>query len=78
MSGVVSTLTTPPQLADPNGNNDSGYAPSQPEIIPESPRKHRHQSKKNGATIDTELRYDNMRQNHAIHFKILFFYIYLT
>lgn len=53
---MVATLTSPAQLADPNGNNDSGYAPSQPEIIPESPKKHRNQSKKNGATVDTELR----------------------
>ncbi|KAI4464134.1 hypothetical protein MML48_4g00012594 [Holotrichia oblita] len=57
---VMATLTSPAPLADPNGNNDSGYAPSQPEtIIPESPRrvKHQHQAKRNGATtLDTELR----------------------
>lgn len=56
ITSAVATLTSPAQLADPNGNNDSGYAPSQPEIIPESPKKHRNQSKKNGATVDTELR----------------------
>lgn len=46
-------------MADPNGNNDSGYAPSQPDTVtPDSPRKPRTQSqqKKNGVSMDTEMR----------------------
>ncbi|KAB0798990.1 hypothetical protein PPYR_06870, partial [Photinus pyralis] len=57
ISSVVASLATPAPLADPNGNNDSGYAPSQTDtILLESPKKTRHQMKKNGATFDTELK----------------------
>ncbi|XP_044729159.1 dopamine D2-like receptor, partial [Chrysoperla carnea] len=65
ISSVVATLASPAPLPDPNGNNDSGYAPSQPEIQCDihSPSKRiiRSQSKRsNGATTtdtsDTELK----------------------
>ncbi|NP_001280515.1 dopamine D2-like receptor [Tribolium castaneum] len=57
ISSVVASLASPAPLADPNGNNDSGYAPSQPDTTaPESPKRNRNQSKRNGATLDTELR----------------------
>ena len=53
----MATLTSPAILADPNGNNDSGYAPSQPDImVSESPKRSKHQVKRNGAALDTELR----------------------
>ncbi|XP_049826158.1 dopamine D2-like receptor [Aethina tumida] len=57
ISTVVASLASPPNLADPNGNNDSGYAPSQQDNVLESPRNQsvqRSQSKRNG--VDTELR----------------------
>ncbi|CAH1164862.1 unnamed protein product [Phyllotreta striolata] len=55
ISTVVAHLPAP--LADPNGNNDSGYVHSHPDIsVIESPRRIRNISKKNGATLDTELR----------------------
>lgn len=56
ISSVVANLTSPPPIADPNGNNDSGYAASQPDAVAESPRKFKSHSKRNGATLDTELR----------------------
>ncbi|XP_030765631.1 dopamine D2-like receptor [Sitophilus oryzae] len=60
ISSVVASLATPNNLGDPNGNNDSGYAHSQADsIAPDSPRiftTTRGSSKKNGATMDTELR----------------------
>ncbi|XP_063913668.1 dopamine D2-like receptor isoform X2 [Zophobas morio] len=57
ISSVVASLASPAPLADPNGNNDSGYAPSQPDTTaPESPKRNRNQSKRNGAPLDTELR----------------------
>ncbi|CAG9835807.1 unnamed protein product [Diabrotica balteata] len=44
-------------MGDPNGNNDSGYVHSHPDIsVIESPRRLRNISKKNGSTLDTELR----------------------
>ncbi|CAH0561134.1 unnamed protein product [Brassicogethes aeneus] len=55
ISSVVASLASPPNLADPNGNNDSGYAPSQlesPRIQSNKPRN--QSSKRNG--VDTELR----------------------
>ncbi|XP_060531999.1 dopamine D2-like receptor, partial [Cylas formicarius] len=60
ISSVVASLATPRSLADPNGNNDSGYAQSQPDsTAPDSPRQFgtlRSSSKKNGTTLDTEMR----------------------
>ncbi|XP_065159178.1 dopamine D2-like receptor isoform X2 [Atheta coriaria] len=60
ISSVVASLAAPaPRSADPNGNNDSGYAPSQMESSATteiSPKRPRSASKKNGATVDTELR----------------------
>lgn len=57
LSTVVTSLATPAPLGDPNGNNDSGYAPSQPDtVLTDSPKKIRHQIKRNGATFDTELK----------------------
>ncbi|XP_076273151.1 dopamine D2-like receptor [Rhynchophorus ferrugineus] len=60
ISSVVASLATPNNLGDPNGNNDSGYAHSQADsIAPDSPRifsTNRSGAKKNGATIDTEMR----------------------
>ncbi|KAG5886398.1 hypothetical protein JTB14_025573 [Gonioctena quinquepunctata] len=56
ISTVVATLP-PPHLADPNGNNDSGYVHSHQDIsVLGTPRRNRNTSKKNGATHDTELR----------------------
>lgn len=52
----MANLASPAPLGDPNGNNDSGYAPSQTDAT-ESPKKPRFYSKKNGATLGTELRY---------------------
>lgn len=57
MSSALTTLAAPAPLADANGNNDSGYSPSQLDMTaPESPRKVRSQTKKNGATYVTELK----------------------
>ncbi|XP_017772062.1 PREDICTED: dopamine D2-like receptor [Nicrophorus vespilloides] len=58
ISSVVASLAAPPpRAADPNGNNDSGYAASQVDnVVVKSPKRNRSQVKKNGATIDTELR----------------------
>ncbi|KAL1506311.1 hypothetical protein ABEB36_005699 [Hypothenemus hampei] len=60
ISSVVASLATPNNLGDPNGNNDSGYAHSQADsIAPDSPRHFgvgRNTVKKNGATMDTEMR----------------------
>ncbi|XP_071056187.1 dopamine D2-like receptor isoform X2 [Onthophagus taurus] len=56
---TIATLTSPATLADPNGNNDSGYAPSQTEtVLPESPRRSKllQAAKRNGAAPDTEMR----------------------
>lgn len=57
---MVATLASPAPMADPNGNNDSGYAPSQPDTAgADSPKRlvsGKHQAKRNGATPDTELR----------------------
>lgn len=55
ISSVVASLAQPQALADANGNNDSGYAPSQPDAT-DSPKRPRFHSKRNGATLDTELR----------------------
>lgn len=55
ISSVVASLASPAPLADPNGNNDSGYAPSQTDVS-ESPKRPRFHGKKNGATLTTELR----------------------
>ncbi|CAG9819852.1 unnamed protein product [Phaedon cochleariae] len=55
ISTVVATL--PPPLADPNGNNDSGYVHSHQDIsVLGSPRRRKSSSKKNGTTLETELR----------------------
>ncbi|KAJ8919601.1 hypothetical protein NQ315_002223 [Exocentrus adspersus] len=57
ISTVVASLASPAPMGDPNGNNDSGYVHSQQDIrIPDSPRRGRHPAKRNGATLDTELR----------------------
>ncbi|XP_050299025.1 dopamine D2-like receptor isoform X2 [Anthonomus grandis grandis] len=63
ISSVVASLATPNNLGDPNGNNDSGYANSQADsFAPDSPRnfssitRHVQQTKKNGISLDTEMR----------------------
>lgn len=56
----MATLATPNNLGDPNGNNDSGYAHSQADsVVPDSPRifgSARGTLKRNGASMDTEMR----------------------
>lgn len=66
---MVASLASPAAIGDQNGNNDSGYAASQPDaVFTDSPRKQRQQTssaaannlqqqKKNGVTApDTEMR----------------------
>ncbi|KAL3267503.1 hypothetical protein HHI36_011626 [Cryptolaemus montrouzieri] len=58
ISSVMASLASPAPLADANGNNDSGYAPSQTDAstVMESPKPKKKMYKKNGASIDTEMK----------------------